>query len=560
VTVVFAAFLLFSSMANGQVLDRRPDADATKSLVVMVEDNLARAPTQGAGIVVAVDGEWTYVATAYHLVRQGDLRASALRVRIWQNDKIFPAEIYDSSNSCGCDLAVLRTKVPNANFEFRRRADPDQLKPSQLVHAIGHPNDEAPWNFIYLAGAISDIDRLYLRVQYPSIKDGDSGGPLVDERGMIIGMVLGTDGTTAKVLRIDRIVEILSRDLHLTADLSPTPFYRLIVDDASTSSRPVASNDPKHGNVWKSLAQTFVAQDEHVLFGFRLSDDSSALRHAGTPVTYNLYAGEHIDSKRLASKTVTLPHALSLDDSRSVFGDVGFVLADFSNVELTVGQTYTVELKTQALPSVGSSSPIKVWTSSEDPYHGGRFYFPPDSAASAGNASFIKDDVLFEVVHRGGMATYGIDMRLSDGGSVKGHFTFDSEAGAAASDTGSDRFTAGLVDYDIEVNGGDTSSFPQLRYFPGNSVKSVIGRDDGPGFPVFAFNLSHKAAESEGNLLALRWTTPQVLPTKAGSVVRLTTWGWSSFGVANQQCYDCYPQRQGLTGYLRVIGGSSGSN
>jgi hypothetical protein len=114
------------------------------------------------------------------------------------------------------------------------------------------------------------------------------------------------------------------------------------------------------------------------------------------------------------------------------------------------------------------------------------------------------------------------------------------------------------VDYDIKVSGGDTSTFPELRYLPANSAYSVTGTDDGPGFPVYEFTLSHKDAKSEGRLLTIHWTTPQILPTKTGSQVRLTTWGWSPFGLANQQCYDCYPQRQALTGALRVRPDESG--
>jgi hypothetical protein len=148
-------------------------------------------------------------------------------------------------------------------------------------------------------------------------------------------------------------------------------------------------------------------------------------------------------------------------------------------------------------------------------------------------------------------------MRLSDGGSVSGSFKFDNDAALAAPGAADDRFTAGLVDYAIRVSGGDTSVFPELRYSPDTSVGSVIGREDGPGFPVYAFNLSHKEAKSEGRLLAIRWTTPQVLPTKAGSEVPLTTWGWSAFGSSNQQCYDCNPQRPALTGLLRVLGDKS---
>jgi Trypsin-like peptidase domain len=440
--VVLPVLMLFSPIAMGEILSGDPEVNATKSLVVMIEDNLNGEPTQGAGIVFAVDKNWTYIATAYHLVKRGDLRATDLKVRFWQKQETFQAEIYDDKNRCDCDLAVLRVKIPDTAFEFRRLADPEQLRPSQLVHAIGHPNDEVAWNFIYLAGAITEIEPSYLKVQYPSIKEGDSGGPLVDEHGMIIGMVLGTDGTTVKVLSMDRIADILRRDLHLTVGLSLIPFSRFTVDDGSTSFRAVASNDPQHGNIWYSLAQTFTARDEHVLFGFRLADSSGSLPNAGTSVIYNLYTGENSYSKLLTSKTVQLSHALSRNDARNAFGDVGFVFADFSDVDLTIGQSYTVEIKAPTFPTIGSSSPIKVWTSSRDPYHGGRFYFPPATVNSASNASFIQDDMLFEVVHRGGMATYELNMRLGDGGSVRGYFKFDGDAAMAAPGAAGDRFTA----------------------------------------------------------------------------------------------------------------------
>jgi hypothetical protein len=120
--VVLPVLMLLSPIAMGEILSGDPEVDATKSLVVMIEDNLNGEPTQGAGIVFAADGNWTYIATAYHLVKRGDLRATDLKVRFWQKQETFQAEIYDDKDRCDCDLAVLRVKIPDAAFEFRRLA------------------------------------------------------------------------------------------------------------------------------------------------------------------------------------------------------------------------------------------------------------------------------------------------------------------------------------------------------------------------------------------------------------------------------------------------------
>lgn len=86
---------------------------------------------------------------------------------------------------------------------------------------------------------------------------------------------------------------------------------------------------------------------------------------------------------------MTLTSTLA-SDSRSSFGDVGFVDADFSAVPLTVGQKYTVEITVPAgnLPSAGTDTGFGVWTSLSNPYSGGRFFFP----AGYDNAFFSDEE------------------------------------------------------------------------------------------------------------------------------------------------------------------------
>jgi len=196
-------------IAGGQAISDSPDLDVTKSLVVMIDDELNGDHKQGAGIVFGLKDGWAYVVTAYHVVRKGDERATNFKVRFWQNQyEAFSAE-HNGSFSLVDDLAVLRVKAPQGDFPFNRVADTGALRKSELVYAIGHPNSQPFWYVTFLPGAITDVGTSRLKVDYPSVTGGQSGGALIDERKLITGMVLDTNGTTVTALRIDRVLEIL---------------------------------------------------------------------------------------------------------------------------------------------------------------------------------------------------------------------------------------------------------------------------------------------------------------------------------------------------------------
>jgi S1-C subfamily serine protease len=219
-------FFLLASMATSQILSEGPDLDATRRLVVMIDCKINKVPTQGAGIVFGVKDGWAYIATAYHVVGKGGAQPSDLRVQFWKNEKrSFPAEYLGGETED--DLAVLRVKAPdydppNFDFPFVRASDLRDLKKSSVTYAIGHPNGEDLWNVTYQPGAISAIDQ-NLSIESVSIKPGYSGGALINERKMIIGMVLNSDGTTAHALRIDTMASVLRRRFKLKVEF-PTPF------------------------------------------------------------------------------------------------------------------------------------------------------------------------------------------------------------------------------------------------------------------------------------------------------------------------------------------------
>jgi len=188
-----------------------------------------------------------------------------------------------------------------------------------------------------------------------------------------------------------------------TGPVSPGPSFGIIVvDGAATGWRPVASNEPVFSNVWNSLAQSFTAEDRRVSFGFRMLDCldpnycGTGLPDEGAPIVYNLYAGENSYTTLLATRTIGLPSILP---PGPLFGDVGFAEVDLTDIVLTVGQRYTIEITvpTANRPSLGDHGGFGVWASHANPYSGGRFFFTPDAPVSEYNDSFLDDDLFFRV-------------------------------------------------------------------------------------------------------------------------------------------------------------------
>ena len=191
-----------------------------------------------------------------------------------------------------------------------------------------------------------------------------------------------------------------SRNLWVDAySLLKVELFALVVEDVVDVWRWAASNDTSNNHVWNSLSQTFTARWSRASFGFRLlswsPQNAGVLTDAGKPVILNLYEGENSYSRLLASKTVVIPGEPTANP-RGIFGDAGFVMADFSDVALAVGGKYTMEitLPTSNLPGSGQSSNIGVWTSSlVNPYPDGRFYH----RCCYDNRHYANEDLAFKM-------------------------------------------------------------------------------------------------------------------------------------------------------------------
>ena len=222
------------------ITDESPGLQAAKGLVAMINCKF-NDETFGAGVVFAVSNDYVYIATMFHVVRQtdplgrDDRLATDLKVR-FENDRTTPLPAEHVIASSEGDLAVIRVKVADTNFNFAHIGDPNLLGNGALVYAIGQPGG-TPWGVTYQASTISNVGSKWLDLQSVFIVPGHSGGALIDQHGHIVGLAEETGGNTAKAMRIDFAVNVLREDLKLPVQLTAEALTP--TEETASTARPL---------------------------------------------------------------------------------------------------------------------------------------------------------------------------------------------------------------------------------------------------------------------------------------------------------------------------------
>ena len=181
--------------------------------VVIVEnfnDRRSNEVATGSGFIVGVVNNDIYIATANHLVDNGD----GIKVTFNNNKfKSFPGVLEDVFDD-RLDLALVRVpiaKEDNIPLYIFRYSKLDKLKENKKVTVLGgNPAGQLTFTENKSNTIISTNQDKLLTITSVGITEGFSGGPVLEKKNnRIIGMLIRIDPGIAKVVKIDDIMEQL---------------------------------------------------------------------------------------------------------------------------------------------------------------------------------------------------------------------------------------------------------------------------------------------------------------------------------------------------------------
>ena len=154
-------------------------------IVVYSSATNTTASGEGSGVIISSDG---YIVTNSHVIENAKLIEVVLN-----NNERYTAKLM--GNDAQTDLAVI--KIDAENLVKAELGNSDELKPGEVVYAIGNPGGIEFANSI-TNGIISGVDRIitnsssgYLMTciqTNAAINPGNSGGALVDSYGRVVGI------------------------------------------------------------------------------------------------------------------------------------------------------------------------------------------------------------------------------------------------------------------------------------------------------------------------------------------------------------------------------------
>jgi alpha-tubulin suppressor-like RCC1 family protein len=208
---LFAALLSQCPAAHSQTPD--PLREDIKRLIVRVQTTFPSKSEDGAGIVFGAANDQIYIATANHVVREGDVSGKDIQVQFRGHPDKLVAQL-TTHYSLDQDLAVLVIANAKAHsldadaFPFDRLGDPTSLAQGDPVFLAGHPQGVL-WSITVSPDAFIEADGDSLRFESKSLFRGHSGWALLNFRLEIIGLLRRDEQPNGEALSIVRILSLL---------------------------------------------------------------------------------------------------------------------------------------------------------------------------------------------------------------------------------------------------------------------------------------------------------------------------------------------------------------
>jgi Trypsin-like peptidase domain len=190
--------------------------EIAKGRVVMIRGTLNGEPNVGAGVIAGWETGRIYIFTANHVVRD-DFATPAETITVEfraPKGEFIPALLLNSADGT-LDLAMLAVEIKNLPEGFVEGlpalslGDVTTLQRGDSLYAVGYEGQQ-PWNILG-SSSFAELGINDLNFESSKIDVGASGGGLFTQDWQLVGMVTRTEGTKARALRIDRILELLGQ-------------------------------------------------------------------------------------------------------------------------------------------------------------------------------------------------------------------------------------------------------------------------------------------------------------------------------------------------------------
>jgi hypothetical protein len=186
--------------------------------VVMIQSTLESqgqiSEVVGAGVIAGSANGLIYILTANHLVREGLGTAQTVTAEFFD----YPGKPLTASLlrdfDLERDLAVLSVDVsllPQnvvAALPVLETGDASAMRFGERVFAVGYKGTK-PWAILGLS-EFYEVQLDTIIFGSSSLDRGASGGGLFNENWELIGMVIGSNGSEARALHMDTVLELLS--------------------------------------------------------------------------------------------------------------------------------------------------------------------------------------------------------------------------------------------------------------------------------------------------------------------------------------------------------------